>query len=124
MGNRKLWLWFLGLMTLYFSARLLRIHFDAIPIFFKYYFTDLLFIPTVSIFALIFVRLIKRNNTILISAWLIGVLIVWLSLYFEWYLPTYKSHIHPYTSDWIDVLMYCFGGLLFLWMQKKIFQPE
>ncbi len=123
MANKKLWWWFLGFMIVYFITRYFR-SFEATPDFFKYYFTDLLFIPTVSTFALIFVRLFKRDNTLTISIWLVGFLVIWMCIYFEWYLPTYKSHVHPYTSDWVDVLMYVLGGFWFLWVQSRFFKSQ
>ena len=110
-------------MFLYFIARFTRTHFTQIPEFFKHHFTDLLFIPTVSIFGLIFVRMLKRDHSITISPWLIGFIVVLMSFYFEWYLPTYKNHIHPYTSDLVDVLMYILGGIGFLWIQARLFKP-
>ena len=122
MGNKKLWLWFLGSMFTYCIARYCRVNFEGTSGFFKYHFTDLLFIPTVSTFALIFVRLIKRDNSITVSPWLIGFLVLTMTLYFEWYLPTFKSHVHPYTSDWLDVWMYVLGGVGFLWIQSKYFK--
>ena len=124
MANKKLWWWFLAFMTVYFVARYARSNIDNLPDFFKFQFTDLLFIPTVSTFALIFVRLFKRDNSITISTWLIAFLVVLMSVYFEWYLPTFKSHIHPYTSDWIDIVMYVLGGAMFLFVQKKYFQKS
>lgn len=122
MANKRLWLWFLGLMAVYFIARYLRTNVEDIPNFFKYHFTDLLYIPTVSTFALIFVRLLKRDNTITISPWLVAFLVVFMSVYFEWYLPTYRGHIHPYTSDIWDIIMYALGGIGFLLIQGKHFK--
>jgi hypothetical protein len=109
-------------MSVYFVTRFCRAYFEGTPDFFKYHFTDLLFIPTVATFALIFVRVFKRDNSITVSPWLIGFLVLTMTLYFEWYLPTFKSHVHPYTSDWNDVLMYVLGGVEFLWIQFKYFR--
>lgn len=122
MANKRLWLRFLGLIAVYFIARYLRTNVEDIPDFFKYHFTDLLYIPTVATFSLIFVRLLKRDNTITISPWLVAFLVVFMSVYFEWYLPTYRAHIHPYTSDIWDIVMYALGGIGFLLIQRKHFK--
>jgi len=122
MVNKKLCWWFLALMSVYFFTRYCRTYFEGTPNFFKYHFTDLLFIPTVATFALIFVRFFKRDNSITVSPWLVGFLVLTMTLYFEWYLPAFNSHIHPYTSDWIDILMYVLGGVGFLWIQFKNFR--
>ncbi len=119
MANKKVLLWFLSFMLVYFLVRGGKMYIPNIPDFFKYHLTDLLFVPTTALLGLLGVRVLKRDNTLTISLGLVSALIVLVSFYFEWYLPTYKQHIHPYTSDRVDVLMYCLGGLLFLCLQKK-----
>ena len=106
-------------MVLYFLVRGGRMYFPNIPDFFKYHFTDLIFVPTTALLGLLGVRVLKRDNTLTISLGLVSALVVFVSFYFEWYLPVYKQHLHPYTSDTVDVLMYAFGGLLFLYIQRK-----
>ena len=66
-----------------------------------------------SLFALIFVRLLKRDAKIKISPLLIFIQVVLVSLYFEVYLPKITS----YVSDPIDILMYVLGGFIFLLIQ-------
>ncbi len=119
MGKNKVLPWFFGFFGLYFIVRYIRANWLDAPSFIRYYFTDLLFVPTMCLFALFFVRLLKRDQKLTISLPLIFVQILLVSLYFEWYLPNYRSHIHPYTSDAWDVLMYVLGGLIFWRLQKK-----
>lgn len=121
MGKRKLIFWFLGFMTLYFITRYLRTEYPGLPSFFKYQFTDLLFVPTMCIFALMVVRWLKRDQTITISIGLVALQVILVSYYFEVYLPNYKSHIHPYTFDVWDMVMYVLGGFFFLLLQRKFF---
>lgn len=106
-------------MIAYFIVRFLRINSPELPTFIRFYLTDLLFIPTMGFFALIFVRILKRDVTIKITAPSLFIQVLLVSIYFEWYLPNYSSTSHWYTSDFIDVLMYVFGGFIFLWMQRK-----
>jgi hypothetical protein len=124
MGKYKLTFWFFGFYGFYFLVRFIRTNWVDAPLFIKYYLTDLLFVPTMCLFALIIIRFLKRDNTITISPALIFTQIVLVSIYFEWYLPKYKSHIHPYTSDLWDVLMYILGGFLFWRLQKKFYSKN
>lgn len=121
MGKNKLTIWFIGFFAFYFLVRYVRTHWIDAPNFVKYYLTDLLFVPTMCLFALLLLRLIKRDKTISISFGLIFTQVALVSIYFEWYLPTYKRHIHPYTSDLWDVAMYILGGILFWVLQKRFF---
>lgn len=109
--------WFIGLMTFYFLVRYVRVHFDATPDFIRFYLTDIIFVPAMSCFALIFVRILKRDSTLLISPIIIFIQTLFVSIYFEWYLPTFKGRIGWYTGDVWDVLMYFIGALLFLIIQ-------
>jgi hypothetical protein len=76
------------------------------------------------LFALIIIRLIKCDKTIVISTGMIFIQVLLVSVYFEWYLPKYKSHVHPYTSDLWDVVMYVLGGILFWGLQQRFLQPH
>ncbi|MFT6923902.1 MAG: hypothetical protein ACJA1C_002922 [Crocinitomicaceae bacterium] len=100
-------------MLCYFLVRYIRIDVDSPAHFVEFYLTDLLFVPAMSLFALIFVRLLKRDATIKISPLLIFIQVVLVSLYFEVYLPK----ITTYVSDPVDVLMYVLGGFIFLLIQ-------
>jgi glycopeptide antibiotics resistance protein len=120
MPEKRSLLWFLILMALYAVTRIARDYVRDIPIFFRYHFTDLLFVPAMGCFALFFVRLIKKDATIQIPTLTVFFQVALISLYFEFYLPTYRSHVHPYTGDWTDVLMYFLGGVLFVFLQRRI----
>jgi amino acid permease len=117
--NKKAILWFAGIMCVYFTARGLRLAVD-LPDFFRFHLTDLLFVPAMSLFALILIRRFKKDESLQIPRLTVFAQVVLISIFFEYYLPTYRSHIHPYTSDPVDVLMYFTGGVLFLVLQRKI----
>lgn len=110
--------WFVGLMTIYFIIRYLRVNIDGLPDFIRFYATDILFVPAMTCFALIFTRILKRDHTLMIPIYMVLIQTAIISLYFEWYLPTYKSKPGWYTSDWVDVIMYFIGAILYLTIQK------
>ncbi|MGJ8661622.1 MAG: hypothetical protein ACSHXL_06265 [Bacteroidota bacterium] len=120
MVKNKVLGWFMGFFGLYFIVRYIRANWLEAPSFIQYYFTDLLFVPTMCLFALFFVRLLKRDQTLKISPALILIQVVLVSVYFEWYLPNYQNHVHPYTSDTLDIVMYIIGGIIFWRLQKII----
>ena len=109
---------FLGIMILYFVIRFIRAHFVT-PDFIEFYFTDLLFVPAMGVFSLIFVRLIKREPEAVIPIGAVLFQTLLISAYFEWYLPFYSGK-YGHTSDLIDVVMYILGGGLFILLQRKI----
>ncbi len=102
-------IYFVAIMLCYFLVRYIRIDVDSPAHFVEYYLTDLLFVPAMSLFALIFVRLLKMSAKIKISPLLILTQVLLVSLYFEVYLPKITS----YVSDPIDILMYVLGGFIF-----------
>lgn len=107
-------IYFVAIMFFYFLVRYIRIDADSPAHFVEFYLTDLLFVPAMSLFALIFVRMLKRDATIKISPLLVFIQVVLVSIYFELYLPKMTS----YVSDPIDVLMYVLGGFIFLLLQR------
>lgn len=87
------------------------------------YFTDLLFVPLLGLSGLLVVQLIKQDTSLRISAWQIVVLVISVSLYFEWYLPNYSKNKLWYTMDVFDCLMYLIGGGIFLLLQRVLVKP-
>jgi hypothetical protein len=111
---------FVLLMSFYFLIRYLRTTVDDLPTFVRYHLTDLLFVPAMSLFALIIIRFIKRDSGLTIHWISVGVQVVLVSIYFEWYLPNNEPEGHIHVSDWMDCLMYVIGGILFLLFQPKL----
>lgn len=112
-------IFFVGIMCSYFFVRFLRLSVEQLPEFIRFYLTDLLFVPAMCAFALIIVRLLKGDATLKISAFLVFTQVALVSLFFEWYLPYHSEKQDWYTSDMLDVVMYCIGGILFLILQRK-----
>ncbi|MBI3135033.1 MAG: hypothetical protein HYZ14_10215 [Bacteroidetes bacterium] len=111
---------FIGCIVLYSLIRYLRRIEFAMPDWLNGQVTDLLCIPVVLMICLAFVRVIKKNATIELKLWLIGLICLEYALIFEWMLPK-KSAI--YTADWLDVCMYFTGGLIFYFIQP-LFRPK
>jgi len=120
MVKRKAYFWFGGIMAGYFIVRTLRTTCPELPDFVRFHLTDLLFVPAMSLFALILIRKIKKDDCLRIPFWTVLLQVVLVSIYFEYYLPVFRSHVHPYTSDPIDVVMYFLGGFLFMALQWRI----
>lgn len=114
-------IFFVLIMLIYFFTRYLRSTSPELPDFFRYHFTDLLFVPAMGLFALIFVRLLKRDHNITIPGVYVLIQVVFVSLFFEWYLPNYSAQHSTYgwyTSDYVDCIMYSLGGGIFLLIQR------
>lgn len=100
-------------MTLYFVIRFTRDFTENS--FLSFYATDLLFVPAAGLFSLFFVRIIKRNSTILIPWYYILLFVLFTCWYFEFHLPSQGFYIY---DDW-DIVMYFFGGIIFYFLQKR-----
>lgn len=107
-------------MIFYFIVRFIRIVFPEAPNFIRFHLTDILFIPAMALFALIFGRFIKNDQTLKISPVLLFFQASLIALYFELYLPYYSARASEYTSDLWDVVMYFMGAFLFLFIQKRL----
>jgi hypothetical protein len=113
---------FLVIMTIYFITRVVRVTSDVL--FIKYYLTDLLFVPAMCLFALIFTRLIRRDSTLLIPSLYVFIQVILVSLFFEWYLPKHGMYGNTYTADPYDAVMYFVGGIIFIVLQRTILKKE
>lgn len=111
---------FVFLMLFYFLIRYLRATVPELPDFVRFYLTDLLFVPAMSLFALIVLRTIHRNSTITIHWLAVLTQVILISIYFEWYLPNNSPEGHLHVSDWIDCLMYTLGGSAFILIQPLV----
>lgn len=73
-----------------------------------------------ALFALMIGRWLKRDPTLKVSTSVVLLQTGIISVYFEWYLPYHSARSIEYTSDWLDVLMYFVGAILFLLIQKRL----
>lgn len=120
MVKYRVYTYFVVTMILYFIVRFVRIVFPDSPDFIRYYLTDILFVPAMALFALIFARFFKNDPALKISPLLLLFQTVVIAFYFEYYLPNYSVRAVEYTSDLLDVVMYFIGAGLFLLLQKRL----
>src|SRR6185437_15150071 len=89
---------------LVFAARIFR----HPPPYVNGYITDAFAAPVIANLALWLLRVfIIKSNYYVLSPMQVAFLVLYISLLFEGLLPTISK---IYTADWIDVLLYVFGG--------------
>lgn len=86
--------------------------------FLNHYLADLICMPIVFYLVQAIFRILKINFILSITKIIFGVL--YFSFIFEFLLPKLSER---YTSDWFDVLMYCFGGCM-CFLSIKVFKPK
>jgi hypothetical protein len=111
--SNKYFIAFSLIWLLIFTCTKLEIYFYW-PI--QFYFIDIIAVPIIGNLSLAFYRFILKNESAKLSNWHIALIVLSLSLVFEWYLP---KHNLRYTADIWDVLMYVFGGLFFSLVMNK-----
>lgn len=92
----------------------------SLPWYVNDYLNDLLLMPLVLGLLSFTIRYLKNDSSFQFSLSFIIGLALYYSLYFEYYLP----EVNPrYTGDWIDILLYFFGGFLF-YAYHKVFPDK
>lgn len=87
----------------------------SLPLLVNNYLNDLLCIPLVLGALIFIIRKIKHDPKFKLPLGFIFILSSYYAVYFEYYLPKINSR---YTSDWIDVVLYFLGGILFYFFQR------
>src|SRR5258707_6367070 len=90
--------------------------------FINSYIDDAFAIPVIANLGLWFQRVfIIKNNYYVLAPWHIIFIVIYVSLTFEGLLPILSK---TYTADWIDVLLYAFGGIFFYYVMNKPLSSE
>lgn len=84
--------------------------------FINNYLNDFLFVPIVLSLIQFLVRKIKNNKQFKIPTSAIIMIVIYYSLYFEYFMPKLNQR---YTADLFDVLMYILGGLFFYLVENS-----
>lgn len=78
---------------------------------------DAFAIPVIANLTLCYMRVIViRSNYYVLSPWKVTFIVAYVSLVFEVLLPLLSKR---YTGDWIDALLYVFGGIFFYFVMNK-----
>ena|ERR1700733_2992492 len=108
--------WFLAGCVVWLIVIILRKTGHPLP-YLNGYLTDAFAIPVIANLGLWFQRVfIYKTNYYVLSAWHVVFIVAYVSLVFEGILPWFSV---KYTADWIDVLLYCVGGVFFYWVMNK-----
>lgn len=109
--------WLVGLTTAYAVHLVLKFGRVPVPPFFSHYFADLLCIPLLLSYTLLFMRWVKQEPDLQLSPTMILVGVAYVSVVFEWVLPHFFSR---YTADSWDVVMYGIGGIFYYCFQGRL----
>lgn len=90
-----------------------------LPNFFSSYLNDLLCMPIVISICLFLIRKFRGQRDLKISLFSAFSLVVLYAVYFEIYLPEVTER---YTADFVDVLLYFIGAIIF-WLVQKTDAP-
>jgi hypothetical protein len=108
--------WFLAGCAIWLIVIVLRKTGHPLP-YLNGYLTDAFAIPVIANLGLWFQRVfIYKSNYYVLSIWHVVFIVVYVSVVFEGLLPWLSA---KYTADWIDVLLYCVGGLFFYCVMNK-----
>ncbi|TYP96466.1 hypothetical protein C7447_10732 [Tenacibaculum adriaticum] len=87
-----------------------------LPDIIRFYVNDFLIIPIVLTISLITMQKLRNDINYTIPLSVVLYLCAMYAVLFEYFLP--KFHLR-YTADFIDVILYFLGGILFYYLQKK-----
>ena len=89
---------------------------DCDNLFVVNYLADVLCLPILLIFFEIFIQKIQNNPFYKISKLQVFVVFVYISVIFEWILPTIST---KFTDDYYDIFAYAIGGIIYLLMTHQ-----
>ncbi|WP_295674783.1 hypothetical protein [uncultured Mucilaginibacter sp.] len=108
--------WFIAGCLVWLIVKTTRV-FDIPVSWLNGYITDFFAVPVITNIGLWLQRVfIIKSNYYVLSPLQVTFMVVYISLLFEGLLPLLSR---TYTADWIDVLLYCMGGLFFYQVMNK-----
>lgn len=113
---RILHIFFYISLVIFFSILILIQLEISIPRWVRFYVNDFLCMPVVLTISIKAVHLIKKDDSIRLPLLLVLTLTSLYSVYFEYYLPMVEPR---YTADWIDVVLYFSGAMVFYLLQFR-----
>ena len=112
--NKYIPFWFILFILIYLINQLLDKTYKSD--FLNYYLNDFLAVPIVLQLVLVSFQLLYKNVNIYLGKNKILYTVIYISFFFELLLPYFSER---YTGDWLDVIIYCLGGLAFFLLQKN-----
>lgn len=113
---KPLYIFFLFAVFIFLSILSLLYFNMNLPEWVTSYVNDFLCMPIVLTICLKAVHIIKKDKSTRLDLFTIASLTTFYSVYFEWYLPQVEPR---YTADWLDVVMYFTGALVFYYLQHQ-----
>jgi hypothetical protein len=108
--------WFIAGCLVWLIVKTTRVLDIPVP-WLNSYLTDFFAVPVITNIGLWLQRVfIIKSNYYVLSPLQVTFMVVYISLLFEGLLPLISK---TYTADWVDVLLYCMGGLFFYWVMNK-----
>lgn len=107
----------IGLSIAYLVHLWLKFGQVPVPVFFSHYFADLLCMPLLLSYTLLFMRWFRGEPDLRLSPVMILAGVAYVGVVFEWILPHF---FRRYTADVWDVVMYGIGGLLYDFFQDRL----
>lgn len=113
--NKRLFYFFLVSLILGLTIYLLQ-HFKVdLPIIINFYANDFFIIPILLFICLQVLKFTRNQPNFTIPLFHVLYLCTFYAVLFEFILPNYLAR---YTKDYIDVMLYFAGGILFYKLQK------
>ena len=108
--------YFILSVVLYLLIRILRLFEIQIPEIINSHLTDFLFIPILLTLSLVGVRILKRDECVLLTKGMVISSLIIVSLVFELIMP-FRSVL--YVKDYWDIAAYGLGTAAFWFLQRK-----
>jgi hypothetical protein len=113
--KHPLFLSFVLAASLIFVAKQLQLQ---LPNWLYFYLNDFLCMPIVLSLCLLILRILKKTESLYVPFFVVLGLSTYFSWHFEWLMPQLSTR---YTSDFIDIVLYFSGAMLFYVFQKRLF---
>lgn len=111
---KAVYIFFFNAVFIFLTLSILNSAEIDMPTWITSYVNDFLCMPVVLTICLKIVCFIKKDTAVLLPILPILTLTSFYAIYFEWYMPQVEMR---YTADWVDVIMYFGGALLFYSLQ-------
>ena len=117
---KKYYILILGLIVLYAFQIWYKL-FSTYQGFIRDHLADLLALQLILTFGLIVVRKIKKLPFFYLNTYVILFAFIYTSILFEFILPKFDD---KFTSDYIDILFYAAGTIIFYFTQERLKKDE